>query len=151
MNYSIKLSEICNKFRIMACISPQYVSYISSLLLNTLATFLLHYCYKERKSWGRGRRWGKDREGRPELSLLLLRPLKHLQVPPLVHQLVQNGVPLEASSRLHLVLHTTLLSLSLFCLHLALVLTKDGLSRIRLKHGQLGGFVLHLEWAAHKG
>lgn len=30
---SIKLSEICNKFRRMACITPQYVSHISSLLL----------------------------------------------------------------------------------------------------------------------
>lgn len=129
---SIKLSEICNKFRRMACVTPQYVTHISSLLLLPR---------KKELGGGGGRRqggWGSQ----TRLSLLSLRPLKHLQIPPLVHQLVQDGVPLEAGSCLHLVLHATLLSLSPVHLHFTLVLTKDGLSRIGLKHGQLGGLVL---------
>lgn len=69
MNYSIKLSEICNKFRIMACISPQYVSYISSPLLNTLAIFLLHYCYKERIGGEEGEKKGEGRQTRALLTL----------------------------------------------------------------------------------
>lgn len=117
-----------------------------------LATLVLHHCYKERKSSRRGRRVVKQRVGdQPSLSLLSLCPLKHLQISPLVHQLVQDGIPLEAGSCLHLMLHATLLSLSLLHLRFSLILTKDGLSRVRLKHGQLAGFVLHLKWAGYSG
>lgn len=59
MNYSIKLSEICNNFIIMASISPQYVSYISSPLLLQRKKEL-----GEREEGGEGRR-GKADPGSP--------------------------------------------------------------------------------------
>lgn len=59
MNYSIKLSEIFNNFRIMVCISPQYVSYISSPLLLQRKKEL-----GEREEGGEGRR-GKADPGSP--------------------------------------------------------------------------------------
>jgi hypothetical protein len=92
-----------------------------------------------------GRGVGREGTGvRPRFFLLSLCPLKHLQISPLVHQLVQDGVPLVAGGCLHLMLHAALLSLSLFHLPFSVILTKDGLSRVWLKHGQLGGFVLYL-------
>lgn len=77
--------------------------------------------------------------------LLFLCLLKHPQIPLLVDQLAQDGLPLAASSCLQLVLHVILFSLSLFPYQLILIITKDGLRRVWLKHGQLGEFVLYLK------
>lgn len=77
--------------------------------------------------------------------LLFVCPLKHQQVPLLVHQLVQDGFPLVVSSCLQLVLQAILFSLSPFHHQLTLILPKDGLRRVWLKHGQLGVSVLYLK------
>ena len=89
---------------------------------------------------------GQERRRRrkePGVSLCVC-PLKHQKIPLLVHQLMQDGPPLVASSGLHLMLHVILVSLSLFHHHLTLILTKDGLRRVWLKHGQLRTSILYL-------
>ena len=83
--------------------------------------------------------------GKIQGVLLFVCPLKHQQIPLLVHQLVQDGCPLVVSGCLQLVPHVILFSLSLFHHRLTLFLTKDGLRRVWLKHGQLGAFVLYLK------
>lgn len=88
---------------------------------------------------------GEGKRGKIQGLLLFACPMKHLQIPLLVHQLVQDGSPLAASSCLQLVLHAVLLLLSLFYHQLALILAKDGLGRVWLKHGQLRAFVLYLQ------
>lgn len=77
--------------------------------------------------------------------LLLLCLLQHQQIPLLVHQMVQDGFPLVASSCLLLVPHAILFSLSRFCHQLSLIPAKDGLKRVRLRYGQLGEPVLYLK------
>ena len=102
----------------------------------TLQCVLCYDCF----SGGQERR---RRRKEPGVSLFVC-PLKHQQIPLLVHQLVQDGSPLVVSSGLHLMLHVVLVSLSLFHHHLTLILTKDGLRRVWLKHGQLRASVLYL-------
>lgn len=77
--------------------------------------------------------------------LLLLCLLQHQRIPLLVHQMVQDGFPLVASSCLLLMSHAILFLLSPFFRKLSLTPAKDGLRRVRLRYRQLRESVLYLK------
>lgn len=128
-------------------ILEQYFAHSHSSMCSLLLLLLCCCRRKKERKWevGEGSRRGGG-GGRKIWGLLLfLCPPKHLQILLLLHQLLQDGSPLAARSGLQLVLHVILFSLSLFHHQLTLIPTKDGLTRVWLKHGQLQGLVLYLK------